>query len=48
MILQDALGISQIGDPTSSATQSAMFLIDETVLYELSCFGMNDKDEKVW
>ena len=44
-MLQDALGIELVSEPTSSRSLSAMFVVDAKVLYQLCCFGMSDTDE---
>ena len=44
---QESLGISHVTEPTSSATQGVVFLIDQQILYEICCFGMNDKQPQV-
>ena len=47
VLLQDALGIELAAEPTSSSSMATMFLVDSKVLYQLSCFGMNDTEQVV-
>ena len=46
-MLQEALGISHVAEPTSSATQGIVFLIDKQLLYQITCFGISERDVTV-
>jgi len=39
--------VNQVTQPTSSMSQTAAFLLDSHVLYEVACFGLSDTLEKV-
>ena len=47
LLLQEALGISHVAEPTSSATQGIVFLIDKQLLYQITCFGISERDVTV-
>lgn len=47
VMLQGCLSVDEASDPNSDACMLSRFLLDPDVLYEISVFGLADKDTKV-
>ncbi|KAK2169790.1 hypothetical protein LSH36_7g17006 [Paralvinella palmiformis] len=46
-IVKEALGVEHVIEPTSTLSQSIIFLFDDKFLYQLMSFGCSDTDYKV-
>ncbi|XP_052063673.1 rotatin-like [Mytilus californianus] len=46
-VIKGCLSVDEASDPNSDACMLSRFLLDPDILYEISVFGLNDKDTKV-
>ena len=46
-LVKEALSISNVTHPTSTAHLAANFIINQQLLFEIVCFGMEDSSQQV-
>ena len=46
--LQGSLNVTEAADPSSRACYLSRFLFHSDIVYEITVFGLNDSNPKVW